>query len=139
VKYFETYNDVKYIYLVMEYIQGMPLFEKITNTRNQSFSEVQACKYLKQIVSAIRHCHALNIVHRDIKPENIMITDMDTIRLIDFGLCSLNQSERSESVVAGTPYYMAPETIDGKNCDPKADMWSLGVLLYIMMSGYLPF
>jgi len=90
VKYFETYNDVKYIYLVMEHIQGMPLFDKITNTRNQSFSEVQACKYLKQIVSAIKHCHALNIVHRDIKPENIMITEMDTIRLIDFGLCSLN-------------------------------------------------
>ena len=64
---------------------------------------------------------------------------MDTIRLIDFGLCSLSQSERNEQIVAGTPYYMAPETIEGKYCDPKADMWSLVVLLYIMMSGYLPF
>jgi serine/threonine protein kinase len=86
VKYFETYNDVKYIYLVMEYIQGMPLFDKITNAHNQNFSEAQACIYLKQLVSAIKHCHALNIVHRDIKPENIMITDNDTVKLIDFGL-----------------------------------------------------
>ena len=68
-----------------------------------------------------------------------MITEMDTIRLIDFGLCILNQAEKNEKIVAGTPYYMAPETIEGETCDAKADMWSLGVLLYIMMSGYLPF
>lgn len=83
----------------------------------------------------------MQIVHRDLKPENIMITDSDTVRLIDFGLCSslVSKTENKDQIVAGTPYYMAPETIEGGYFDSKADMWSLGVLLYIMMSGYLPF
>jgi len=89
----------------------------------------------------LEYLHGKSIVHRDIKPENIMITDSDTVRLIDFGLCSclINRKETKDQIVAGTPYYMAPETIDGTDFDSKADMWSLGVLFYIMMSGYLPF
>lgn len=73
VKYFETYDDQRYTYLVMEYVQGIHLFEKITKQNNQTFDERQACYYMRQLFSAINHCHALNIIHRDIKPENIMI------------------------------------------------------------------
>lgn len=91
VKYFETYNDNKYIYLVMEYIKGMPLFEKITHQTNSAFGEKQCCKYVKQLVEAIEHCHIKNIVHRDIKPENVMITDEDVVKLIDFGLSKVNK------------------------------------------------
>lgn len=75
VKYYETYNDFKYIYLVMEYVQGMPLFEKICQQENQTFTESQAAKYMKALFQAINHCHAQNVIHRDIKPDNIMITE----------------------------------------------------------------
>ena len=68
-----------------------------------------------------------------------MITDNDTVKLIDFGLSRSVLLDKPEVQVAGTPYYMAPEVIEGDVYDTKADMWSLGVLLYIMMSGYLPF
>ena len=138
VKYYETYDDAKYIYLVMEYISGMQLFDKITHQKNQTFDEGQAAKYMKQLFQAINHCHAQNIVHRDIKPENIMITDDDEVRLIDFGLSKASNGKKALQTVAGTPYYMAPEVLDG-NYQAKADIWSLGVLMYTLVSGYLPF
>jgi calcium-dependent protein kinase len=77
-------------------------------------------------------------VHRDIKPDNIMITDTDTVRLIDFGLSKAAQNKKQLTTVAGTPYYMAPEVLEG-SYSAKADIWSLGVLLYTLVSGYLPF
>ena len=139
VKYFESYDDYKYIYLVMEYITGQQLFTKITETKNQTFGEQQAAKYMKQLFKAIAHCHASNVVHRDIKPENIMITDDDEVKLIDFGLSKIKkQTKQMMHTVAGTPFYMAPEVLN-ENYGTKADIWSLGVLLYVLVSGYLPF
>lgn len=136
VKYFETYDDSKYIYLVMEYIKGSQLFEMITKQENQTFNERQAGIYMKSLFQAINHCHAQGIIHRDIKPENIMITDTGSVRLIDFGLSKA--SKKNLKTIAGTPYYMAPEVLEG-NYGTKADIWSLGVLLYTLVSGYLPF
>jgi serine/threonine protein kinase len=92
---------------------------------------------MKGILHAINHCHANNTTHRDIKPENIMINDEDEPKLIDFGL-SKTTKKSSMSTVAGTPFYMAPEVLN-QNYGAKADIWSLGVLLYTMVSGYLPF
>lgn len=137
VKYYETYDDSKYIYLVMEYISGCQLFDKITQQKNQNFTEFEACKYMRELVSSINHCHAQGIIHRDIKPENIMITNENTVRLIDFGLSKVSKY-RKLTTIAGTPYYMAPEVLQG-NYSTKADIWSLGVLLYTLVSGYLPF
>ena len=93
VKYYETYNDQKYIYLVMELISGKPLFDKITEQSNQTFGEREAAHYMRQLFQAINHCHAQNIAHRDIKPDNIMITDQDTVRLIDFGLSKASKNQ----------------------------------------------
>ena len=90
-----------------------------------------------QLFKAINHCHAQEIVHRDIKPENIMVTANDEIRLIDFGLSKVQTGKKLEEI-AGTPLYMAPEVISG-SYGKEADMWSLGVLLYTLVSGYLPF
>lgn len=92
---------------------------------------------MKQLFSAINHCHACGIVHRDIKPENIMINDEDEVRLIDFGLSKVSKKKQMHTV-AGTPFYMAPEVLV-ENYGSKADIWSLGVLLYTLVSGYLPF
>lgn len=92
---------------------------------------------MKDLFSAINHCHAQGIIHRDIKPENIMITDDDSVRLIDFGLSKASKKKNLHTI-AGTPYYMAPEVLEG-NYGTKADIWSLGVLLYCLVSGYLPF
>lgn len=93
---------------------------------------------MKSLFQAINHCHAQNIVHRDIKPDNIMITNNNTVRLIDFGLSKASRNNRQLTTMAGTPYYMAPEVLEG-SYSKKADIWSLGVLLYTLVCGYLPF
>lgn len=82
--------------------------------------------------------HAQGVVHRDIKPENIMLTKSDELKLIDFGLSKKQEGDKKLKTIAGTPYYMAPEVLNGQY-DSKCDTWSLGVLLYVFMSGYLPF
>ena len=83
--------------------------------------------------------HSQGVIHRDIKPENIMLTENDELKLIDFGLsCMVNGAKPKTKAVAGTPYYMAPEVLLGVY-DSKCDVWAIGVLLYVFMSGYLPF
>jgi len=96
----------------MEYITGKPLFDKITEQDNQTFGEQTAARYMKELFQSINHCHAQNIIHRDIKPDNIMITDENTVRLIDFGL-SKASNKKQLTTVAGTPYYMSPEVLNG--------------------------
>ena len=90
VRYFETYNTRKYLYLVMEYVDGYLLEESIElNTKNRSYGEESVANVILKLLKALAHCHAHKIIHRDINPTNIMITESDdSIRLIDFGLCS---------------------------------------------------
>ena len=93
---------------------------------------------MKKLLSACYHMHSQGVIHRDIKPENIMLSKEGEIKLIDLGLSQRTQGNKKLKTVAGTPYYMAPEVLDG-HYDYKCDLWSLGVLLYVFMSGYLPF
>ena len=86
VKYYETYIDERYIYLVMEYIGGGELFDKIAQSENQTFTEEASQIYMRKLFSACNHMHAQGVVHRDIKPENIMMTQEGELKLIDFGL-----------------------------------------------------
>ena len=118
-------------------VTGLPLYDKICKQVNQVFTEKQAGSYMRQLFQAINHCHAQNIVHRDIKPDNIMITDDNRVRLIDFGL-AVESKRRDLTEIAGTPYYMAPEVIKS-TYGKQSDLWSLGVVLYTLVSGYLPF
>lgn len=123
----------------MEYCPGGELFDKIANQKNQVFNESEACGIMKKLLRAVNHCHANRIVHRDIKPENIMIGKDGELKLIDFGLSKQSKSKTSHmSTIAGTPHYMAPEVLDG-DYNFKVDIWSLGVLMYVLLSGYLPF
>ena len=94
---------------------------------------------MKELFHAVSHCHNYGIIHRDIKPENIMITKNDEVKLIDFGLSKSSGSEWAIlNTIAGTPYYMAPEMLAGQYSN-KVDLWSCGVLMYCLVSGYLPF
>ena len=113
VKYYETYVDEKYIYLVMEYIDGGELFDKIAQQENQVFSEEMAANFMRKLFSALNHMHAQGVVHRDIKPENIMLTKSDELKLIDFGLSKRQEGDKKLKTIAGTPYYMAPEVLNG--------------------------
>ena len=103
------------------------------------FNESEAASIMRKLLRAINHCHAWGVIHRDIKPENIMYGMDGEIKLIDFGLSKriLNKT-RSLSTIAGTLAYMAPEIIKGLH-GKECDIWSLGVLMYVLVSGYLPF
>jgi calcium-dependent protein kinase len=88
VKYYETYDDAKFLYLVMEYCSGGELFDKIAKKKNQVFNESEAAEIIKKLLRAVNHCHSVGVVHRDIKPENIMYGRDGEVKLIDFGLAS---------------------------------------------------
>lgn len=140
IKYYETYNDDQYFHIVMEYCTGGELFERII--KKKYYPEIEACEVIYKIASAITHCHSHDIVHRDLKPENILYESMNEhsdIKIIDFGLGRKHKSELDElHSIVGSPYYVAPEVLEG-NHDKKCDIWSLGVIMYVLICGSPPF
>ena len=88
VKYYECFDDVDYIYLVMEYVNGAPLLSKVSKDPQNWLSEYKLMRYMRSLFEAVVHCHTFNVIHRDIKPANIMVNENDTIKLIDFGLAT---------------------------------------------------
>lgn len=113
VKYYETYDDVRFLYLVMQFCPNGELFDSFDKfvKKGETYTEKDSARLMKKCLSALQHCHSMNIVHRDIKPENILFDSDGEIRLADFGLAK--QTKAVMDVVAGTPYFMAPEVIDG--------------------------
>ena len=154
IRLYEIFEDERYISLIMEFCQGGELFQKINELaeKDQSFSEKEAVKIFKQLMSAVSYCHSQGICHRDLKPENILFLTKDPnspIKIIDFGLSKIfgeikpimkgNKVEKNiMSLRVGTAYYMSPEVLQG-NYDNKCDIWACGVILYIMLCGYPPF
>ena len=154
IRLYEIFEDERYISLIMEFCQGGELFQKINDLaeKDQSFSEKEAVKIFKQLMSAVSYCHSQGICHRDLKPENILFLTKDPnspIKIIDFGLSKIfgeikpimkgNKVEKNiMSLRVGTAYYMSPEVLQG-NYDNKCDIWACGVILYIMLCGYPPF
>ena len=100
-------------------------------------------KYFRQLVNAVDFCHSRGVYHRDIKPENLLLDENENLKVSDFGLSALAESRRKDGLlhtICGTPAYVAPEVIKRKGYDgEKADVWSCGVILYVLMAGYLPF
>ena len=140
VKYFETYEDENYLHIVMEYIPGDNLFQVLTEKLNRKLTERQISKIMSCLLKAVLFLHHNGIIHRDIKPENIVFSDtgnFKSLKLIDFGL-SIQQNARKEKRRVGTPYYMAPEMISG-NFVKESDVWSIGVIMYILVTGKQPF
>jgi len=148
VKLYEVFKDAKRFYLVMELCTGGELFDRIVEEADkhegQAFGEAQAAKIMKQILGAVHYMHTRCFVHRDIKPENFLLQNEDRdapIKVIDFGLAKSFTPGKSElKTKAGTPYYVAPQVILNQGgYNEKCDIWSCGVLTYIILCGYPPF
>jgi calcium-dependent protein kinase len=141
ISIYEIFEDAKSYYIMTELLDGGELFEEISN--RGSFSEIDAGKILKQLLSAVNYLHNKNIVHRDLKPENVMMINKNSnnfeIKIIDFGTAKTfdNKTEKLTKFI-GTSYYIAPEVL-AECYDEKCDIWSCGVILYILFCGYPPF
>lgn len=139
VKVLEFYQNAKYFFIVTEYLEGGELFERIMEW--QTFNEQQATKTMEQILSAVLYLHRQGFIHRDLKPENLIFETMDAnslIKVIDFGTsCAYEKGDKLKKKL-GTPYYIAPEVLK-RNYDEKCDVWSAGVIMYILLCGYPPF
>ena len=131
-------NDEDYYYLILEYCAGGDLSNFIKSEGR--LNEERAKGYMSQIVDALRYLKRLNIVHRDLKPQNILLTaDKQTIKLTDFNFArELEETDLSQTV-CGSPLYMAPEILENKEYSTKADMWSIGMVLYEMVYGHSPY
>ena len=143
VNIFDIYEDSKKYYIMMEICEGGELFEAISE--QGAFTEQDCAYILRQILSAVSYLHSKNIMHRDIKPENIMLTkkinkknNRYEIKLIDFGTAKIFKKGKKETKFIGTSYYIAPEVLK-ENYDEKCDVWSCGVIMYILLCGYPPF
>eukprot|EP00798_Chlamydomonas_sp_ICE-L_P014576 gene14576-20621_t len=134
-----THEDKDQVHMVMELCAGGELFDSIVEAG--CFTERKAAQVFRKMVEVVNHCHELGVVHRDLKPENFLLTSKGAdseLKLTDFGLGAFfKPGERFRDLV-GSPYYVAPEVLR-KNYSSEADMWSLGVILYILLSGLPPF
>ena len=120
----------------MELCPGGELFDKIS--ASNAMTENLAASAINKILRALLHCHKSNVVHRDIKPENIMYDRSGEVKLIDFGLAKQATSSKKLHTIAGTPYYIAPEVLNG-SYNRECDIWSVGVLLFVLVTGTYPF
>lgn len=127
------------IYIILEYITGGELFDKIVH--NGRLSEAEARRYFQQLIDGVDCCHSKGVYHRDLKPENLLLDSQGNLKISDFGLSA--QPEEGVSLLrttCGTPNYVAPEVLSRKGYDGAvADVWSCGIILYVLMAGYLPF
>ncbi|KAG0472341.1 hypothetical protein HPP92_016887 [Vanilla planifolia] len=129
------------IYFAMELVRGGELFSKIA--RVGRLREGTARHYFRQLISAVDFCHSRGVYHRDLKPENLLLDDAGNLKVADFGLSAFADHLRPDGLLhttCGTPAYVAPEVICKKGYDgAKADLWSCGVILFVLLAGFLPF
>ena len=140
VKLFEVVETPKQLHLVLEYIPGGSLGSYLKKKPNKRLEE-EECKYIyKQIVHAISYIHSQKVTHRDLKLENLLINESFIVKIIDFGFSTCFSHEKKVKIFCGTPTYMAPEIVTRKEYSgPPADVWALGILLYVMLAGVFPF
>ncbi|KAJ7520758.1 hypothetical protein O6H91_19G021900 [Diphasiastrum complanatum] len=134
-----VYEDQDWVHLVMELCEGGELFDYIT--QNEEFSEQEAAQVCKILMDVLKHCHSRGVIHRDLKPENILLfkkKSLFPVKVADFGLAVNADHGQKFSGMAGSAYYIAPEVLKG-DYGEEIDVWSAGVILYILLSGVPPF
>jgi serine/threonine protein kinase len=136
IRLYSYYEDSKNLYIIMEYAKKGSLFQLVR--RKRKLSEKEAFFFFTQVCSAIYFLHTHDFIHRDIKPENLLIMESGTLKLCDFGCCTKSNTG-DRMTFCGTAEYMAPEIIKRDGYREKADVWSLGILLYEMLHGYAPY
>ncbi|CAN1309473.1 CBL-interacting serine/threonine-protein kinase 9 [Linum perenne] len=145
VNIYEVMASRSKIYIVLEFVDGGELFDKIAN--HGRLREDEARKYFQQIINAVDFCHSRGVYHRDLKPENLLLDSYGVLKVSDFGLSAFAPQLRGDRLLhtaCGTPNYVAPEfavqVLKDKGYDGSAaDVWSCGVILFVLMAGYLPF
>jgi len=138
--YENTYNNQKCLLVVMEGMMGGELFNRIQE--KQAFTEREAAELMKDICIAVKYIHDLGMAHRDLKPENLLYSTKEVtgvIKLTDFGFAKETLEQNTLQTPCYTPYYVAPEVLDSRKYDKSCDIWSLGVIMYILLCGFPPF
>ena len=140
MKLYEVIDTEKYLYLVLEYIKGCSLLDLVKKEHDHVLKEKRAINIFHQVVQGIAYCHSKNICHRDIKLENILVKNNDEVKIIDFGFAIKNDTNTYNKLLCGTPSYMSPEIVNKKKYIAQySEVWTLGVLLFVMLYGRFPF
>ncbi|KAL2896385.1 CBL-interacting serine/threonine-protein kinase 6 [Bienertia sinuspersici] len=144
VQLYEVMATKSKIFLAMELVRGGELHAKVS--KEGKLEETVARSYFRQLISAVDYCHSRGVFHRDLKLENLLLDQDDNIKVTDFGLSAFFDDESDQQMLlrtsCGTPHYVAPEVVSKKGAGydgAKADIWSCGVILFVLMAGYLPF
>ena len=141
VKVYDVSVSENLQYIVMECVEGMTLREYL-NERGGKITSRETVHFIGQILRALDHAHRNGVVHRDIKPQNIMLLDNGQLRMMDFGIARISRAEnqiQNGRKAMGSVHYISPEQARGDETDPKSDLYSVGVMMYEMLSGRLPF
>ena len=140
IKLYDTFETGDHIYIIMEYCKGGDLFSFIEDN-DYNLPESVACQIIHQLVMAVQFIHSIGIIHRDLKPENILMTDNNPpeIRLLDFGLSKMIGPTEKCTEPYGTLSFVAPEVLLGKPYTKEVDLWSIGIITFLLLCGYLPF
>ncbi len=141
IKLYDVFENENYIYIIMEYCSGGDLLSYFEHYEYE-LPETKVCEIIHKLSMAIYYLHSYGIVHRDLKPENILMTDLtisSDIRLLDFGLSKIVGSDEKCTEPYGTLSFVAPEVLQGKPYDKSVDLWSIGIITFLLLCGYLPF
>jgi serine/threonine protein kinase len=140
LRMYDHHSEKDKVYIVTELCEGGELFDRIT--QREYYAESDAQTVLRDIAKALQHCHAKKIVHRDLKPENILLLTPDAdspLKIADFGFAKQMMDAQDLTTALGTPTYIAPEVLKREPYDTSVDLWSLGVIAYVLLCGYPPF
>jgi len=140
IRFIEAFENPGQVILIMEYLDGGELFERVAG-EDFNLTESDCCQFMKQICRGVSYLHDHNIVHLDLKPENVVCTQRDNtqVKIIDFGTAKQLGPGEKVKVLCGTPEFVAPEVVNYDFISTGSDMWALGVICYILLSGFSPF
>jgi len=136
----DVFDEKNHYYLITEKLPGGELFDRVV--QKSYYNEKEARDVCKILFEALGYVHSQHVAHRDLKPENLLLTSQDddcNVKIADFGFAKKCPSPKSLKTQCGTPGYVAPEILNGVKYDAQADMWSIGVIVYILLGGYPPF